>query len=352
MTAKVIPVGKYHVCNVASKSGVARYADDFFRVVLQKNGFSQIYPEHVTNEWLAKVPVDSVFHIELGGGQFAERNTLIRLIGRGFKKVDVTIHDAPWVTFPFYHSEYSILNQISKAFDWYLNTAGAAGRLLKRCRRVYVLSRQGKMLLENRYGLTNVHYIPHVIAPDKTWQEPVRADCSDILFCGFIGATKGLDYALALHAEIRRLKPEIRMSVIGQAFDCKAQAYLDRLKARYSDGVSYLGFVQEADLDAIFSSVGHVFLPFLQYKHCCPCSGSILNALRRGRIVWTNPVNAIPEIIQDHVNGRFFSGDIRKDAEEFMSIATRRVDSLRLSLAAIETCRQRQDELNQKFIFD
>lgn len=348
----MIPVRKFHICNTASKSGIARYADDFFRVVLQEYGFSQITPESVTKEWVATVPKDTVFHIELGSGQFAERDALICLIENGLKKVDITIHDAPWITFPFYRSDYPIINQISKAFDWYLNSAGAAGRLLKRCRRVYVLSQQGKILLERRHRLTNVFCIPHVIDPDKIWSEPLSGDCKDILFFGFIGANKGLAYALALHAEIRRHDPDIKMYVIGQAFNRHAQCYFDKLKVIYSDGVSYLGFIQESELDELFSRVSHVFLPFLPYKYWCPCSGTVLGALRRGRIVWTNPVNAIPEIIQDGVNGRYFSGDVRKDAEEYMSITARRVDLSRLSLAAIEKCHKMHDELELNFLCD
>jgi len=346
----VIPVKKFHVCTTASKSGIARYADDFFRVVLQKNGFSQIPPEIVTNEWAATVPKETVFHIELGSGQFAERAALICLIENGFTTVDATVHDAPWVTFPFYHSDYSIVNQLSKAFDWYLNSAGATGRLLKRCRRVYVLSQQGKVLLEKRHGLTNVHYIPHIIDPAKIWSKPLCGAGNDILFFGFIGAKKGLDYALALHSEIRKRVPDIRMYVVGQAFDYKAQCFVDTLKVKYCEGVSYLGYVQELDLDELFSRVSHVFLPFLPYKYWCPCSGSILGALRRGRIVWTNPVNAVPEVIQECVNGRFFSGDIHKDAEEFLSMSP--ADSLRLSLASIETCHKMYAELESGFVCD
>jgi len=343
---------KYHICTTASKSGIADYANDFFRVVLQKNDFNLISPETVTNEWVASLSKATVFHIELGSGHFAERAALICLIENGLTNVDVTVHDAPWVTFPFYHCNYSFVNQISKAFDWYCNGAGGAGRLFKRCRRVYVLSQRGKDLLEKRHGLTNVHYIPHVIDPAKIWNKPISGARNDILFFGFIGANKGLDYALALHSEVRKHAPDIRMYVIGRAFDRKAHSYVELLKVNYSEGVRYLGFVQESDLDELFLRVSHVFLPFLPYKYWCPCSGSVLSALRRGRIVWTNPVNAIPEIIQDGVNGRFFSGDLRKDAEAFMSIASQSAVLLRLSNAAIETCHKMHDELELNFLCD
>jgi glycosyltransferase involved in cell wall biosynthesis len=342
-------VKKFHICNTASISGIARYAEDFFQVVLQKHGFIQISTDCVTKEWVETVSKDSFIHIELGNGQFSERDTLVYLIKNGFKNVDVTIHDAPWVTFPFYHTSYQLVNQISKAFDWYCNCAGATGRLLSRCRRVYVLSQKGKALLEKRHNLTNVCYIPHVIDPHKIWHEPLSRDSRDILFLGFIGVNKGLEYALKLHSEIRKLDPCVRLSVIGQAFNSKAQCSFDRLKAKYSEGVEYPGFVPEAKLDELFSNVGHVFLPFLPYKYWCPCSGSVLGALRRGRIVWTNPVNAIPEIIMNRVNGRFFSGDVTSDAEEFISVTTSQADLLRLSRAAIETCRDMQDELQRRY---
>lgn len=342
-------MAKFHICNTGSNSGIAGYAADFFRLVLLEKGFCQVAPENVTNAWLASLPKDTFFHVELGSSEFSCRNALILLIDGGFNRVDVTVHDAPWVSFPFYRSRFAQLNQFLKAYDWYCNTAGATGRLLKRCRRVYVLSRQGKKLLEQRHKLANVHYMPHVIDPDKVWIEPVAVECRDMLFFGFIGAIKGLDYALALHAEIRRHSPAIRMYVIGEAFNDTAQGELDDLMIRYSEGVTYLGFVPEAELDGYFSRVSHVFLPFTPYKYWCPCSGSILNAMRRGRIVWTNPVNAIPEIIRDGENGRFFSGDIGRDAEEFLTMTGQPEELVRVSRAAIEFCRRSWEELRQAF---
>ncbi|MFA7403367.1 MAG: glycosyltransferase [Pelobacteraceae bacterium] len=345
-------MGKYHICNTNSNSGIVSYGDDFFRIVLQNKGFCQISPENITREWLKTLSKNTAFHVELGSSQFSGRNALICLIDCGFENIDVTIHDAPWVTFPFYHSRYALLNQLLKAFDWYFNTAGATKRLLKRCRHVYVLSQLGKTLLEQRHKLTNVLYLPHVIDPDKIWRDPINTDCRDILFFGFIGAIKGLEYALAVHSELRKFIPDIRMYVIGEAFNNKAQSELDRLIDTYSDGVTYLGFVRDSELDGYFSRVSHVFLPFLPYKYWCPCSGSILNALRRGRIVWTNPVNAIPEIVRDGVNGQYFTGDVGMDAAKFLAVTGQREKLLQVSTSAIDSCHQSLKELRLKYKTD
>ena len=176
---------------------------------------------------------------------------------------------------------------------------------------------------------------------------PLNGDCSDILYYGFIGPNKGLEYALALHSKIRIGNPSIRMYVVGQVADSKSQLYFDSIKAKYIDGVSYLGFVQESELDNTFSSVSHVFLPFLDYKYYCPFSGSILAALCRGRIVWTNPVNAVNEIIENEINGRYFTGDTSNDAEIFLSLLSRREELKQLSLGSLTYCHNLYEKLKQ-----
>lgn len=340
-------ISKYYIYKTKTKSGITHYADDFYAVVLKERGFIQIDIEAVNNQWLGNLSRETVFHIELGNGQFAARDTLILLLKNGFFNVDVTVHDAPWITFPFYSSNCNFINQVSKAFDWYLSTFGVTGRCLKKCRHVYVLTQKGKSLLEKRHGLANVQYIPHIINPDKIWNEPLIAGCNDIMFFGFIGANKGLEYALELHTEIRKHNPNVQMCVVGEAFNSKAQSYLNKLKVKYSEGVCYLGFVEADELEEIFLRVGHVFLPLLPYKYWCPCNGSILASLRRGRIVWTNPVNAIPEIINDNFNGRYFSGNLYNDAKEFLLLTDKKADLTNLSKAALHTCNAMYLELKQ-----
>jgi glycosyltransferase involved in cell wall biosynthesis len=343
----MVAFGKFHICNTASRSGIASYAEDFFRIILGPGGFERLSPESVSREWMATLSEDSVFHVETGAGQFAERDVLIELVEQGFKNIDVTIHDPPWITFPFYRSSYPLISQVSKAFDWYFNTAGSIGRLLRRCRTVFVLSRRGKDLLEARHGLSNVCHIPFVIDPNSIWVTPPERECKHILYFGFVGPNKGLDYALALHDEVRRYRPGIKMFVIGEAMNPKALNYFESLKTKYRRGVSYLGFVPRSDLDAIFSSVAHVFLPFREYKYYCPCSASLLAALSRGRIVWTNPVNAVDEIVQDRINGRYLTGDTSKDAAEFLAMTDRPEDVRRVSLGALATCHKLQYELKE-----
>lgn len=345
----MVSVPKYYIADTSSRSGIAIYADDFFRVVMQKKGFVFVAPEMVTPYWAAQLPKETVLHVELGSGLYAERNALMRLVASGFRNIDVTVHDPPWITFPFYRSKFHLLNKISKAFDWYVNGFGATGRLLKRCRQIFVLTAKGRQLLEKRHGLTNVRRIPHVIDPAKIWSEQLQTGVRDILFFGFIGAVKGLEYALSLHAEIRKYDPDIRIYIVGQAFNHEARNQLEKLMHTYRDGVEYVGYVEDMELDGYFSKASHVFLPFLPYKYWCPCSGSVLNALRRGRIVWTNPVNAVPEIVQDEVNGLFLSGNLGQDASRFRAVSSDPALLLRISNGALNTCHDMHRDLESVF---
>ena len=98
----------------------------------------------------------------------------------------------------------------------------------------------------------------------------------------------------------------------------RGKQFLSNLKETYSRNVIYHGFVDEGDLYSIFGAVGHVFLPFKQYKYTNPASGSLINALKRGRIVWTTPVNSTEELIKHGQNGFFLSGNIDFDKQSFM----------------------------------
>jgi glycosyltransferase involved in cell wall biosynthesis len=293
----------------------------------------------VDQHLLDKLGENTYFHLELGAGQFPERDLLIKLIHYGFKNINITLHDPPFLTFPFYRFSIPLLNQPSRGFDWYFNTFGATKRVLIKCRNIYVLSQKGKRSVESRYGLTNVQYIPHIVDPEKVETIPLDGTISDILFFGFIGPKKGLDYALRLHAEIQKISPGIKLHVIGEATAAKAAKYFESLKSQFHSGVIYHGFVPESELDGIFNQVAHVFLPFQEYGYLCPASGSVLNALRRGKIVWTNPVNAIGEVINDEMNGLFFASDIDVDAKRFISLSSSVSDVCVLSESALATAR-------------
>ncbi len=325
---------QFYICKVHGQSGIARYAEDFFRLVLAPRSYEHVAPGNISAKMLEGLNPASQFHLELGASQHEELAVLLMLLDLGFRNISVTLHDPPFITFPYYRFHNVVLNRFSRAFDWYFNTFGANRRVLSKCRNVFVLSKRGEEMLKSRYGLNNVHYIPHIIDPAKIKFSFPCPKGSDILFFGFIGRRKGLDYALQMHAEIRQTMPEIKLHVIGEAVDSKTRDHLASLKRRFKTGVIYHGFVPENQLDKIFDQVTHVFLPFQEYRYLCPVSGSVLNALRRGKVVWTNPVNAIPEIVQDGVNGVWLTSELPRDLNRFFDIQRDHSQRTKLSLGA------------------
>lgn len=310
-------MNRYHVCDTLSKSGIARYSEDFYRLVLKDSGFELVSPAEIDPLSLSSLPKDSVFHLELGANQFQEQRLLLELQARGFKNISVTLHDPPFSTFPFYTFRRPVLNRLSKVMDWYFNSFGAQRRVLSKCTRVYVLTKKGRQILESRQKLSNVHCLPHIVDESKVSKTSQDGSVRDILYFGFIGPKKGLDFALSLHSQILKRCPDVKIHVVGQATSARDQEYLAALTRVYSDNVIFHGFVQESELDTLFSQVAHVFLPFIEYKYVCPSSASILSCLRRGKIVWTNQVNATQEYIEHMKNGVFFDRSISENVDRF-----------------------------------
>lgn len=312
---------KYYVCETNSRSGIARYAEDFYECVMEKKGYVLVDPVSITPAFLEGCSGEESFFIELGAGQYAEKKALLLIIKHGFFNVCVALHDPPFLTFPYFKFNSPLLNRISRGVDFYFNTFGVTRSVLQRCKTIYVLSRRGEKLLQDRFGALNTKYIPHVVSSKKLSTKPLTGNEKNIMFFGFIGRAKGLDHALHLHSLIVRDYPEVEMHVVGEAEGHSARAYLDRLKARYKYKVHYHGYVPEERLDELFANIAHVFLPSNEYKYVCPASGAIIGALRRGKIVWANPVNSVPELVHDGVNGVFFRNDLEDNVRIFKNFS-------------------------------
>lgn len=327
----------FHICNINSQSGIAKYASDFHDMVLGPLGYELISPCNVLSDWIAQQPADTRWHIQLGAMQFEERKAFTRLYYAGAKQVDATLHDPPFLTFPYFPFSSSFLTKLSRGFDWYLGSFGFQQRALRRLNKVFVLTEKGRFATERMRG-NDVYRIPHIVHPNSIWQTATSLN-NDILYFGFIGQSKGIDYALMLHERILRLMPEVNMHVVGKTTSNTQHAFLQSLKKRFHRKVTYHGFIAEDSLDELFSRVRHVFLPFQPYKHFYPASGSVINGLKRGRIVWSTPVNSVPELIINGKNGLLLTGNLEADADMFFKLSCDQAKQDQIAHAALETAR-------------
>lgn len=309
-----------HICTRNSRSGITDYAKIFQERVLASEGYVLVDPEDILDA-IGKIPKGAQFHVQLGIFQHRERIAITRLLQAGYTNIDVTIHDPPFVTFPYFQFKSPLLMRLSRGVDWYFRSFGLQRRLIERLRRVFVLSEGGRARVLALAPKANVIAIPHIVDPDRIWS-PGSALVPAMIYFGFIGPNKGLDYVLALHEAVRAIRPGTQLHVVGQASGLAAERYLAGLQVRYQDDVTFHGYVLDADLDKLFENAAHVVLPYAPYRHVMPASGSVIHALRRARIVWTTDVNVMAEIIQDGQNGFMLSMNIERDAQRMASVMT------------------------------
>lgn len=308
---------KYYICRDFSDScGISKYGFAFYNSILSEKNYHVLHLNLVNVEkLLAEISNDDIVWFEIGLASTQELNFFKKLVKKGNKNLIVTIHDAPFLEYPIIKSKYYFINIflkllqiifLRKPFDFLYN-------YLNYTKYIFTLNPKGKILLEKRFGLKNVFSIKHVLidigSPEKKiYKQP------QILYFGFIGKNKGLEYALELHKQINLKNSGVfLMKVIGKGVDEKSIDYLNDLKNKYVDHVSYLGYVDDATLDNLMHEDNVVFLPTKNYKFICPTSGSVLNSMKNLNIVFTNNVNSNECIINDHQNGFFLTGNIVQD---------------------------------------
>jgi glycosyltransferase involved in cell wall biosynthesis len=327
---------RYHIFREHDRSGIANYAKAFQELVLGPCGYEVLDPAAILGCELAQQDGDE-FHIQLGIFQNAERQALSALQRSGSRSIDATLHDPPFTSFPYFNFGNTHLDRLSRGFDWYAGSFGLQRRAIEHLRCAFVLSRNGAAAVQRLAPAAMIKVIPHIVEETTVWPATDTPPTTEMLYFGFIGPNKGLERALDLHRKVNSLRPGTQCHVVGGAQGRANEEYLARLKARYASGVSYHGFIPGSDLDAIFRRAGHAILPYQSSRYVVPASGSVLHALRRGLVCWVTPVNAIPELIDDGINGFLLSGDAPLDARRIAKVMADGERSMAVSRQARKT---------------
>jgi len=305
----------YYISSTEGPGGIAKYSKTFYDHVLSKMGYVFVDSKIDSDIILTTITSKDKVHIEIGIFQKKEIEILLLMLNANYKNVSITLHDPPLLKYPFYEFKNPILLNTSKFYDKYLNgSKKITTALFKKIENIYVLSTGGMDLLKSSYGLKNVHYLPHIVSQLKTANGVSFK--KHFLYFGFIGKNKGLEYSLALHEKVNLKYPGTMFYVIGKVVDDRQQKYYEKLKTIYNKNVEYLGYVAENDLDDVFQKASIAILPFSEYSFYQPVSGSILYCMQQAKLVLTNKVNRIPEILEDGKNGIFLKGEIEKDLQK------------------------------------
>lgn len=291
-------------------SGICKYSRDFYELVLKEKGYEFIDSSEDITTIMTAISSRDYVHIEIGIFQKKEIEILLLMLKANYKNVSVTLHDAPLIKYPFHEFKDPLLNGFSKLYDRYINNFSAAIPLVKKIKSIYVLSRRGADAIKNRYHINNVYYLPHIIDISEITKPTLQNN--NLLYFGFIGKNKGIEYALQLHQALINSYPDVNFYVAGTALGKEAK-YYNFLKLKYQKNVHFLGYVPEKQLTEVFDKASFAIILFKDYRFFWPFSGSILHSLKNGKIVLTNNVNSVSEIIKDGENGFFLSGDFQKD---------------------------------------
>jgi Glycosyl transferases group 1 len=301
---------KYYISSKTGISGICKYSNDFYELVLKDKDYLFIDSAEDLTAILSRISSQDHVHIEIGIFQKREIEILLVMLNANYKNVAVTLHDAPLLKYPFYEFKNSFLNKISKFYDIYINKFRAGGVYINKIKTIYVLTHKGLEALKLKYKIEHAYFLPHII--DKT--EVIKSDLNNnnFIYLGFIGRNKGIEYSLQLHRQLLINYPEIIFFIIGTA-QGKEKKFYDFLKEKYKVNVNFLGYLPEWELNEVFDKAAFSLILFKNYRFFWPFSGSILYNLKMGKILFTNKVNAVPEIIKNGVNGFYLSGEIKKD---------------------------------------
>lgn len=301
---------KYYVSEFESKSGISKYAKDFYTLVLKERGYEHINSAESSISILSTISSRDRVHLELGIFQQNEIELLFLMLNANYRNVSITLHDAPLVRYPYHRFGNNLLNKFSKLIDIMGYNSPKLIQTLKKIRKIYVLTRKGMNAMRNRYGLDNVYFLPHVIDPcEIDFGEEIN---NNLIYLGFIGKNKGIEYGLKLHQELLKTYPEIGFYVAGTAMGKEIQ-YYQELQAKYSRNVHYLGYVSETELNEVYRKAGFAIQLFKNYRFFWPVSGSALYSMKKGMILLTNKVNALPEIVDHNKTGFYLSGKMEPD---------------------------------------
>lgn len=312
---------KYHISSFSGRSGISEYSRNFFDLVMSPRGYKQLDSDLCDLSVIEGIKIDDLVHIEIGVNEASAIRALYQLIDRGHRNVSITLHDPPFISWPYFRFPSIYLNNISKFIHLYLRNFGVGHAYFKKIKTIFVLTRAGVNKTVSRYRITNVQYLPFLVSP-ATLRLPSFPPPPNLIFFGYIAKNKGLKYALELHERLLDNLPQCKFFVVGDAVNDNASSYLCELKNRFKTNVEYLGFVDDSKLREVFALASVAVMPFAAYKSIVPASASILRAMASGKVVCATPANAIPEFIQDGVTGILLCGDVDVDAARIRSLIT------------------------------
>lgn len=226
-----------------------------------------------------------LYHLHMASFGSAKRKTFyIRFLKKRNKRVIVHLHGGNF--FDFYG------RLAPKEQQWLADA-------LRKADMCIALSDQWKNEYEEHLGLTNINTLnngidPYLYAPavPTTCDYPGR-----MLFLGRISRGKGVYVLLEALALLKKEGVKTVCSMAGSGEIAKVQAIIDR--DGLGEMVLMLGWVDRNQMLELFKKVSIVVLP--SFNEGLPMT--LLEGMAAGKAIISTPVGAIPELVENGVNG-------------------------------------------------
>jgi glycosyltransferase involved in cell wall biosynthesis len=309
---------KFYVASFNEDSGISKYSKVFYQRILHDKGFIHLEPSLGRVELMTRMASRDHIHLEIGIFQRQSVDLLMAMVAAEYQHLSITLHDPPLLRYPFKTWPMPLMNQVAKFVDRFVFDFGHNVRVLEKLRTVFVLSKHAASLMRIQYGLKNICYLPHLVS-EAPILKPIESDGRHLMYFGFIGANKGVEYALQVHRSLLKKDPSLKMYVVGKAMGRQVE-YLKTLQSQYHQNVVYTGYLPDEALKELMKEVAIVLLPFRDYKFFWPMSGTVLQAMSNRKIVFASRVNAIPEVITEGLNGFNLYGVLTRDVTAVASV--------------------------------
>jgi len=258
-------------------------------------------------------------HAEIGYKQHIEFLTLLWLhyLAPHLPSV-VTIHDPPLMIAPTLYPfsmglRAPIVRRALRTLDYTPLGRGVIKSVLRNTTRILVLSEGGRQALRNHFPTyLQIEYVPHLTIRKQVphprdqlgGQQPVT-----ILFMGYWSPTKGLEVLLRAFEQVyRQANCPVRLWLAGGVEESGAnRAFVEKIQAHVRQSaacaaITLLGYVPEAQIDAVLHTTDIFVLPYLQSPGKS-ASGALIRAMQANLAIVASAVGVLPEEIRHNETG-------------------------------------------------
>jgi glycosyltransferase involved in cell wall biosynthesis len=169
-----------------------------------------------------------------------------------------------------------------------------ATKLLLSASSIVVTVKSYSQYLEERYGYTNVQYIPHGTSANNCLNLINNYEKVVLMF-GHMGPSKGLSVMFQAIENLAKERGNVKLVIAGNSHP-NFPGYLDEIRKTAPPAVDFLGYVSEENIPKVFGAADVIVLP---YSTATGTSGVFHLACGYGKPIVASSLPEIKELVSD-----------------------------------------------------